>query len=932
MTRLLWLVLSLVASPLCTTGAEVSGFLRDNQGNGLVGISVEANVFSISNGFTQPVTTTDASGHFRLVDNAGWWTVSVPASELNGRGYFSVADANLTVTDQSELRFTTRKLDFTHRITGRIIDQAGQPLAGYSLYANISENNAQFETNAVMNANGEFVIAAVPAIWSLKVDRSHFFNEKLVEVQLTNLETNVTFVAPAATSIMFITATNLGRVDVVASTEAFGETYHLVGSLLSPGVLNFLAFDGIWTVSATNHDYGGQSSASLSPVSVTVTNGSGSLLLSGPVFGITQQVQRVRTLTTSGEVVSNASVYAFQAGRLFGISPPPQFNGTPGVFDLQVAPGRWTLTATIQGVPDSISWYVSREVTIVSNIAPPDVTLVFPDPLIGPRIFGTVRTPAGAGVPSIPVYLYVADPGTNYSVWGLITDPSGHFDIHVLPGRWRIEIPSGYCPQPSFVVVSNQDTQVDFDRMLPISGAPVNVNVSTLCEDGSPVPEPWISMYSVLDYRQTNASSNFEWLLRPGIWHASSFFSPADTYMLSPSSFTWQLSPVAATNLIFVVRRTSARIEGRLRDDQGRLLLSGYAAAWTRVNGTNFLSHGAIASGYFSLNVFPGEWQVGVSVSSYPTVGAVENVIIPSGRDPNTAEPTTYFTTPPLRWIRVSNDLVRCEFVTTNLPIPASVTLAVSVLREDGSGVHGLTVIAYSATVYQTTASTDNNGLALLSVAPGPLMIDTLGYDNPADELLADRSLLWPTLSRDITAPSNHVALLLREPSSYVCGTVSNASSMGVQPVTASAELSGTNYNTSACWDIDGHYCLPVLTGLWTVQIWDVFLNDFGLQGLPRRDVNVPITGHVPPVDFVLSPLVGDFREAHLKKPLLLPNGALQLELNGQAALSWRVERSSNLIDWTPIASKYSAHGSIIIEDPTSASNSPTFYRAVWIN
>ena len=111
-TRLLWLVLSLVASPLCTTGAEVSGFLRDNQGNGLVGISVKANVFSISNVFTQPVTTTDASGHFRFVDNAGWWTVGVPASELNGRGYFSVADANLTLTNQAELRFTTRKPRF----------------------------------------------------------------------------------------------------------------------------------------------------------------------------------------------------------------------------------------------------------------------------------------------------------------------------------------------------------------------------------------------------------------------------------------------------------------------------------------------------------------------------------------------------------------------------------------------------------------------------------------------------------------------------------------------------------------------------------------------------------------------------------------------------------------------------------------------------
>jgi len=42
-------------------------------------------------------------------------------------------------------------------------------------------------------------------------------DEKLVEVQLANRETNVTFVAPAATSLMFVTVTNLGQLDIVAS-------------------------------------------------------------------------------------------------------------------------------------------------------------------------------------------------------------------------------------------------------------------------------------------------------------------------------------------------------------------------------------------------------------------------------------------------------------------------------------------------------------------------------------------------------------------------------------------------------------------------------------------------------------------------------------------------------------------------------------------
>jgi len=145
---------------------------------------------------------------------------------------------------------------------------------------------------------------------------------------------------------------------------------------------------------------------------VLVTNGSGSVLLSGPVSsGITQQVQRVRTLTTSGEVISNASVL-----RNSGRPIVRHFTPTPVSTVRQefLTPGNSgpvdSHCHNLMDIPIRSLGTCPRYHGSVQHRSP-EVTLVFPDLLVGPRIFGTVRTPTGAGVPSIPVSLNMADPG-----------------------------------------------------------------------------------------------------------------------------------------------------------------------------------------------------------------------------------------------------------------------------------------------------------------------------------------------------------------------------------------------------------------------------------------------------------------------------------------------------------------------------------------
>src|SRR5260221_437114 len=278
-----------------------------------------------------------SSDLFGMSGDPGWWAIDLPAAELNARGYFSVPGLSLTVTGQSAARLTTRKIDFTSRINGHLIDEAGQPLAGYSLRARIWENDALFETNAVTSTDGSFLIGATPAVWSLCCLEAppgqmaeNVLGERLVEVEATNAEKQVTFVAPAATSTISVTVSNLGGRDVVASAEAFGAAFRLIQSL--PCCLNseihFRVFDGLWTIWVTNGEPPRliQTGTPPEPVTVAVTNGVVSVGLAGVAQPpAVQQAPRGRGGTAIGTTVGNASISV--NGLL---PPPPQTLGTPG--------------------------------------------------------------------------------------------------------------------------------------------------------------------------------------------------------------------------------------------------------------------------------------------------------------------------------------------------------------------------------------------------------------------------------------------------------------------------------------------------------------------------------------------------------------------------------------------------------------------------
>ena len=163
-------------------------------------------------------------------------------------------------------------------------------------------------------------------------------------------------------------------------------------------------------------------------------------------------------------------------------------------------------------------------------------------------------------------------------------------------------------------------------------------------------------------------------------------------------------------------------------------------------------------------------------------------------------------------------------------------------------------------------------------------------------------------------------------------GTLSNAASLGLQPqVGASADINGTNYFIAACADTRGNYCVPVFPGAWTVSLELGTLFGYGIQTVAPLEVTVPPTGAPPTADFTLLPIVGDFRTARFLPPVLMSDGRLRLELEGQAPLTWRIERSENLRDWSFVAIQSAAYQTLVIEEPPEPSRRAAFYRAVWV-
>jgi hypothetical protein len=567
-------------------------------------------------------------------------------------------------------------------------------------------------------------------------------------------------------------------------------------------------------------------------------------------------------------------------------------------------------------------------VNVSTNGPQPELTLVFPEEETGPRILGTIKTPTGALIPPRAVYIRMQAGETNYQV-NAVSDTNGSYSARVLPGRWLVTTYNVQQPVSTVALVSSNDVEVNFEQVLPAPQAFAYLTLSLAGDTEWMEPEPF-TLGSAFEWYSTYTDAT-PFSLRPGVWrmflNQVTYVGGTPEFMLLPS-LTFALAPASSTNLVLAVQQTTRRIEGRIRDQDGRLQSTGYAVAWTSLNGTNFWVNGLITSGYFSLNVFPGRWQVGASLTGYPAVGYAENGTPGRPRPPyETAVPTTYSTTPLAVWIQVSNQTVRCEFVVTNTPVGPLSSLNVAVLREDGESVAGLDVFISDLLSIWIDGVTDSNGLSRLNVPQGPF---TIRAGLPSYGFTYE-PLLWPNLALPAVPQDQPLVLVVRRPTRCIGGTIENVSVFGLQPrILASTVINGTNYYSTGSPDTQGHFCLPAIHGTWTVSVDDEYLNAYGISSVPKQTVTVSFIRPPDSLTFVLARASQDFRHARLFTPRLLPDSGIEVELESVTALNWLFERSEDLTHWTPFTLGYSENGRFVLKDAQPHSARPMFYRAIW--
>lgn len=936
--RLILLCFLLAISP--ATGQEVSGFLRDVTGSGISNVMVRADLFD-SIGSTQLVARTDAAGRFSFPSQEGSWVVQLEASDLNALGYPDVTASSFSVSNNSRsLYFTTHKLDLSRRIVGHLVDDAQWPRPGIALRAFITENGQRFETNVLSRFDGGFSFSASPALWRIEQSPAAaaanlLFPELDVPVEATNTETPVTIVAPRATSTITGVASNLAGFNVIAECEAFGTRYVQSANLWpdvrgSSSAFSLPVFNGVWKVSI-----GDQFNPSLidpnlpQPVIVHVTNQTVTVQFDRPTPP-TKEVLLVKVVAVDGTSVTNASVNASsELGIPIPRSPPlPQFPGSPPpdptVKSLSLGNGGWTISAGTYGLEVGLSWSVSRDVTVPLNGAS-NLSLVIPKNGIGPRITGVVRDTHGVPLPGRYLQLKASTEGTNYS-GAILTEINGRFALHVVPGQWVVTMADAVACEPGVrveITTGEQEVELVVCPFPSRTSSLIAVDV----EDEAGIPETvfGVSLSGGSSYYSTNLFAGQRWAtpLSTGLWTASLFPDWStfhhDPYRILPV-MKFQHPGADSTNLSLVARRSSARIEGRLRDARGKLLNKGYATARANIGGRNYSVSGQVASGYFSLHVIPGDWQVAASTWRSPTFGGE----LPSPISPG-ARPTPDYIDPPAQWLSVTNGVNNCEFVTED--VPASVSLMAMVVGENGIVLKDTTV-QIPGNPFGEWQEVDSHGIARFTILPG---LNTISA-SPSWRVAQWEQLLFPTVSLNLTAPSNYVVLIVRAPTACLHGTVSDqeGSPLAFQ-VSGNGQVQGTNYSSVVCPDFELGFCLPVIPGDWVITVPDGVANGLGFQSPRSETVLIPATGLAPSVDFVLEPFAGDFRNAQWSTPSRKLTGGLELELRAQATLTWRIDRSDDLKTWSAWSTAITTNGAARLFDPDAPSGRSKYYRAVWI-
>ena len=706
--------LSSQSIPLVASGRTISGTVSDSTAphQPLPGVAV---IGKSTDGMLS-ITFADGSGNFTVDATAGQWNLQTEPSLTTRLGFLKGQTSDSSSGNVTGFNFAVQRV--TALIYGTVADSGANPVAGIQLSANDSSNN--YDINATSDASGHYSLGVIAGSWNASISNNSpglagYVVPNGQSVTLTDAQAvQASFTLLAANAhLQGVVTKNGAPVSGGIQLSAYSQnTNQSVNGQTAPdGTFALGLAPGTWSLQIDS-----SSAVSLNVVSPSVNYTlsanqtlSGITLVLAPVTGqIAGTVKDGHNNPVVGVQVSgNATV----AATNYSSSATTDSGGN---FSVPVCAGTWNVGVSSDDLQSKGLLSPSNQNATVSTGT---VTLNFIALSPTSTIHGTVKTPTGTPVPSVPVSARQMG-GAGVQINGQ-TDASGNYTLGVSTGSWDVgpEFSAGYVPQRENVIINTDGSNV----LQNLVDHPVTAHLRGQIRDNHNNPVGNLEILAVdNNFNNTNVSSttdssgNFDLAVYGGegvgltkqwtLQIPEGTSSTPSPYVSSVVSFDVHDS-VDINNIAYVVYLITAHLRGQVLDENNAVVPNIAVGASNQSIAANTGSS-VDASGNFDIPLFGGSWGLGLSlIQGLGLLQQNELISVTDGVDQN-------------------NLVIRARHATA--------TIAGYVKDTQNNPVGGVQVfgnITVAGIDYSTSTSTDSGGNYSLPVFSGTWAVSVSGND-----------------------------------------------------------------------------------------------------------------------------------------------------------------------------------------------------------
>ena len=558
------------------------------------------------------------------------------------------------------------------------------------------------------------------------------------------------------------------------------------------------------------------------------------------------------TRTISGKMADAANsnlglpgvlIFPANANGLMGFG----FTDTNGNFSARVTASQWEIQYDSDQLP-ALGYAQFQDHPAASTTSGNVANLNLPIPKGTALFYGTVRDPQSRPLVGVPLFL--EESNGQYEGDG-VTDQSGNYVVAVVAGHWDNGPDNGgnlayanyvFSELSGALIADGQAVRADFLGIIATN------RISGYLKDDSnhPISNVWIWAAATIndaDFHagaETDASGYYQFNVCNGQWwvgvNCAGGSSSLGSQYLCPNSQSVTITNNNAT-VNFTAQLAPSQITGYVRDGLNNPAANVGVYAYMPINGA---STGATtdSSGYYSLSVANGEWNVGLSCCG-------DHGLSPLG-----------FLCVGEQSITVDNSNGAVDFSVTRPPYQIT-----GHLRDTSNNpIPNVDVYAYGTTNNSACTTTAADGAYTLNVSSDDWYVEmNCGELNSLGCLCIS--------GKSVTVSTASVVLdfiALRAPYT-ISGWVRDS---GDQPIRnlyvyAYTTIGGGNFQSYFWTDYNGNYSLPVADGQWYVGI-----DCGGLSGDYQcpSEVTVNIAGANVVTNFTLLPQVKDVLNYYVMK------------------------------------------------------------------